>query len=1729
MRRVHFALIIAALCFLPQALAAQTAVQPTLFGMNVQTPYSSLWPNQPIGALGKRNGTTWKWIETCNGGPDPSNSCYSWYGLDQEVAQAEAKGLTIIYSFDGVPSWAGPAVNMAPSSWTYLSDFATAVATRYRGKIQFYEEYNEPDSNGEWNDTYANLVQYAKTVYQAVKAVDPNAQVGAPVAAIQVYQPSPSPTTGASDFVGWMQGYFQAGGNQYADFAGWHAYACQEGKYGCNTTIGCDKASGNAMDCASGVIYNQYDQYRSMLSSVGLGNVPLLDSEAGWSKDDGDGFCPNYDTTACLPSLLLEPAYVSRAYIFMASAGANGTPGVQTAYWYSWGGTGNFDNGGWGTLNGSDGQNPAAGTAYGQIYSWLVGSTFTARCSVAGTVWSCPLTQPNGTPTLIVWDASQSCSTSNCTTSAYTVPAGYVNYLDLTGAANDASSGTIQIGAAPVMLVAAGPPVSTSSLGTSSITVGNAAGTSSVLLAVTPSIAAWNVSTGTAWLHPATETGIGNAVVQFSYDANSDSAARTGTITVAGQNLTVTQAGTSFVAVSSMVALPSLGLSGPQSVAVDSQGNLYVADSSNAVIEWNVSTQQATSLISSGLNSPSGLSVDGQGNVYVADTGDAIVKEWNASTQQVATMVSSGLTAPWGIGVDGQGNVYIADSTANTLTKWSASAQQLTALSTGLSNPNQLAIDTQGNIYIADSGSSCINEWAAGAGLTRLLCSGLTNPQGVAVDGQGNVYVANTGANQIAEWNAAAQQVTMLVTSGLNGPQGVAVDGLGNVYIADTNNDAVKELTRAWVSLGATSANESASGGTDSVGVQVLPAGTPLNATSDQTWLTITGTTNGSITFSFQANEASSSRSANISILGQQIAVTQSADVASTIAKTAGDNQSAPLSTTFGTGLQVTLTDSNSNPVTGATVTFNVVPGTSGAGGTFTGSASATTDANGLATAPALTANSIPGQFTVTASSGSLSATFTLTNLGALATVAPTGLTFAGQNLNTSSAAQSITLSNPGSAALSISSIAITGANTTDFSEINTCGTSVGVGGSCTISVTFTPQATGARAASLSVTDNAAGSPQSASLSGTGVGVAQISLSPATLSFGNQNVKVASAAQAITLSNPGSAALSISSIAITGANTADFSQSNNCGTSVGVGGSCTISVTFTPQATGTRSASVSITDNAAGSPQSASLSGTGVGVAQISLTPGTLSFGNQTLKVASGAQSITLSNPGSAALSISSIAITGANTTDFSQTNTCGTSVGVGGSCTISVTFTPQATGARSASVSVTDNAAGSPQSTSLSGTGVGVAQISLSPAALSFGNQNVKVASAAQAITLSNPGSAALSISSIAITGANTADFSQSNNCGTSVGVGGSCTISVTFTPQATGTRSASVSITDNAAGSPQSASLSGTGVGVAQISLSPATLSFGNQNVKVASGAQSISLSNPGSAALSITKIAITGTNTTDFSQTNTCGAKVAVGGGCTIAVTFKPLAAGARSASLSVTDNAAGSPQTAALSGAGVGVPQISLTPSSRSFGNQNLKVASAAKTFTLSNPGTAVLSITSIAITGANTADFSQSNTCGTSVGVGGSCTISVTFTPQATGARSASVSITDNAAGSPQSASLSGTGVGVPQISLSPATLSFGAQKAKTTSSAQTITLSNTGSAILSITGITITGTNPGDFSQTNTCGTSVAVGGSCTISVKFTPKVTGARSASLSIKDNAAGSPQTAALNGSGT
>jgi beta-propeller repeat-containing protein/ASPM-SPD-2-Hydin domain-containing protein len=189
----------------------------------------------------------------------------------------------------------------------------------------------------------------------------------------------------------------------------------------------------------------------------------------------------------------------------------------------------------------------------------------------------------------------------------------------------------------------------------------------------------------------------------------------------------------------------------------------------------------------------------------------------------------------------------------------------------------------------------------------------------------------------------------------------------------------------------------------------------------------------------------------------------------------------------------------------------------------------------------------------------------------------------------------------------------------------------------------------------------------------------------------------------VILSNTGTLSLKISSIAASG----DFAQTNNCGGSVNAGANCAINVTFRPTASGSRTGTLTFTDNAAGSPQIISLAGTGAAPGPAAtLSPTNVAFGNRIVGTTSAAQPLTLTNSGSASLAITSIAVSG----DFAQTNNCGGSVNAGANCAINVTFTPTAPGTRTGTVTITDLALDSPQMVSLSGTGV-AADFSISPA----------------------------------------------------------------------------------------------------------------------------------------------------------------------------------------------------------------------------------------------------------------------------------------------------------------------------------------------------------------------------------------------------------------------------------
>ncbi len=313
----------------------------------------------------------------------------------------------------------------------------------------------------------------------------------------------------------------------------------------------------------------------------------------------------------------------------------------------------------------------------------------------------------------------------------------------------------------------------------------------------------------------------------------------------------------------------------------------------------------------------------------------------------------------------------------------------------------------------------------------------------------------------------------------------------------------------------------------------------------------------------------------------------------------------------------------------------------------------------------------------------------------------------------------------------------------------------------------------------------------------------------------------------------------------------------------------------------------------------------------------------------------------------------------------------------------------------------------------------SLSNNSRSFGSVAIGSTSAAKTVTLSNSSSVALSIASIAVTG----DFAQTNTCGSSVPGRGNCVITMTFTPTAAGSRSGQVTITDNANNSPQRISLSGTGV--APFSLSPTSRSFSSQAYGTTSAPKTVTVKNNQTTPLPL-DISMTG----DFVQTNTCGSQLSASSSCTINVSFRPMANGTRTGAVTVT--AAAMSLSTTLSGTGTGAPAVpvTLTPATLTFAGQGIDTTSAAQSVSLHNAQAGSLTITGISVGG----DFGQaSTTCGATLAANGTCTISVNFTPTATGTRAGTLTVTHSAANSPQSVALSGQGTAVLQsLTVTPA-------------------------------------------------------------------------------------------------
>jgi Bacterial Ig-like domain (group 3)/Abnormal spindle-like microcephaly-assoc'd, ASPM-SPD-2-Hydin len=536
----------------------------------------------------------------------------------------------------------------------------------------------------------------------------------------------------------------------------------------------------------------------------------------------------------------------------------------------------------------------------------------------------------------------------------------------------------------------------------------------------------------------------------------------------------------------------------------------------------------------------------------------------------------------------------------------------------------------------------------------------------------------------------------------------------------------------------------------------------------------------------------------------------------------------------------------------------------------------------------------------------------------------------------------------------------------------------------------------------------------------------------------------------------------------------------------------------------------------------------------VTLSATSLSFSGVT-NSATAPQSVTLTNSGTGTLHLLTTLVNGTNGNPlaFSEGDNCPASIPAGGMCTINVTYLPTASNGNGdgATVQILDDAPGAPHLIQLSGTNGLTTSTSFVPATLSFPGQQPGVASPSQMSGLNSNSAGASNIFATntgapVLSGPNPSEFKVDESQCVAKAIG--CFVSVTFTPaaSATGTQTATLTVPTNAPNSPQVLALIGT------VATGPfAVLTVGAQNATTVGQTLNTDLfvKNTGGGSLNVTGFNITGANASDFAVSpGDCGPALTLApqAACFVNLAFTPGATGNRTATITLADNET-TPASLTLNGTGAaaGGPQIN----SNTFGTtvfsdttvgQNTSF-SPVFTATLTNFGTganASAHVTAVTLTG----DFmSEAPVFGPTCTVGfvlagnqGSCGVGVFFAPTAVGLRTGTLKIQTDAPGTPSfSFTFTGNGIQTAAVLLTPSTLNFGKEVVGGTTSSQPVTLKNTGNGPLNISGMGISG----PFTQTTTCGASLAAGTTCVFTVKFSPTAAGAASGLITFTGNAAG------------
>ena len=774
-------------------------------------------------------------------------------------------------------------------------------------------------------------------------------------------------------------------------------------------------------------------------------------------------------------------------------------------------------------------------------------------------------------------------------------------------------------------------------------------------------------------------------------------------------------------------------------------------------------------------------------------------------------------------------------------------------------------------------------------------------------------------------------------------------------------------------------------------------------------------------------------------------------------------------------------------------------------------------------------------------------------------------LNFGQISVGSTSSAQRLTLTNTGIEPLTVSSLALGGADAADFSVAGDgCSTrTLAVDARCTVDLSFSPTATGARKGTVTFRHSGLNDPMVVKLAGVGGaagGTAAISFAPRSLTFEPLHAGRTSTLQTVTVSNAGgSGDLQVSDVALTGPEALEFAiVDNRCAALVPPGAGCQVDVAYTPSAAGTASASLQVTDNAPGGVHSIALTGTATSAtksvsASVDDRNGFPNWYQDENGVRlepcldpADANCVLLADPGYNPAN--PLAFPSNFPTEFFYDLTDSTQVvtdGCGGTTppgTASLRTALEGSFANGAPVAGDQTTFTRIRIVVSSGLCPATPYSFLTPyGAFTFTTNDIGGFARNEATQNVGCGAAPCTFVEALVPGPvagtttpadgflrwdpNVAPAAPDGYLGDRVAahqiVGG------TYIPVTANTPVDYFAIADlagNEVARTDRFFVSGKIAGPLQSDVH--SVDFGRVPAQTTSGARTVIVTNVLRNGLGVPTIAVTGANAADFTVAagGTCSAAtMPLDGTCTVRVTFNPATAGSKSAVLRLTPSAG---RDALVTLKGIAdpptAPAITVTPGVLSYGTAT-RTAPVTRTAVVSNPGNANLVVGTPTLTGTGVADYSiTANTCtATPVVPGGTCSISVRFVPTALGSRTGTLNIPHNAVGGSTPVSLTGTGSGS-TFSISPNTITFG-KVTRNTTKTLSVTVKNTGTTAVTLTSGVVTGEQAAAFtvSGPGCLGVALAAGRSCNVNVSYRPTVVGTVSATLTITGDANSLPAT--------